>query len=164
MAELGGNFDATQVDPSEEWSLLPDGEYVAMITESNMHPTAKGTGSYLKLKFQIVDGEYTGRVLFVNLNLQNENQKAVEIAMRDLSAICHAVNKLNIRDSEELHDIPLVIRVKIKPARIDKTTGNEYEAQNEIKAYKKVGAEPAKNKTPAAAKPTAAKPQGPWAK
>lgn len=164
MAELGGNFDATSVDPSEEWTLLPDAEYVAMITESEMKETNDGTGRYLKLKFQISDGEYSGRILFANLNIQNRNEKAVEIALRDLSAICHAVNKLNIQNSEELHDLPMVVKVKIRPARVDKATGNEYPASNEIKAFKKIGSS-VENKPPSTTqKNPPGRAAGPWSK
>jgi hypothetical protein len=46
-------------------------------------------------------------VIWSRLNL--DNPKAVEIARRDLSAICRAVGVLTPGDSSELHDLPLVL-------------------------------------------------------
>lgn len=109
------NFNATEVAPETEYKPLPAGEYVAMIVESSLENTKAGTGQYLKMKFQIVDGEHKGRAIFDNLNINNPNQKAVEIARGRLSAICHAVNRLQIQASEELHNLPLKIKVGLEP-------------------------------------------------
>ena len=39
-----------------------------------------GTGSYLNLTFEILDGNYKGRKVWSRLNLDNPNQQAVQIA------------------------------------------------------------------------------------
>lgn len=109
------NFNAAEVAPETEYKPLPAGEYVAMIVESSLENTKAGTGQYLKMKFQIVDGEHKGRAIFDNLNINNPNQKAIEIARGRLSAICHAVNRLQIQASEELHNLPLKIKVGLEP-------------------------------------------------
>lgn len=155
MAQL--NFDATQVEPTQAYELLPAGTYPAFITESDFMPTKNGSGSYLKLKFQIIEGEYTGRVLFTNLNLDNPNKTAVEIAQRDLSAICHAVGVLQASDSQQLHDRPMMIKVGIQPAK------NGYEASNQIKGYEAYNQE---SKTPPAAQtaPASSGNTPPWKK
>jgi hypothetical protein len=149
------NFDATQVEPTQAFEPLPAGTYAAFITESDFTPTKNGLGSYLKLKFQIIEGEYTGRVLFTNLNLDNPNKTAVEIAQRDLSAICHAVGVLQASDSQQLHDRPMMIKVGIQPAR------DGHEASNSIKGYEAYGQTV---KTPPAAAPAAASNTPPWKK
>ena len=48
MANLQG-FDANQVEPSDDLEPIPDGKYVAVITDSEMKPTKAGTGNYLQL-------------------------------------------------------------------------------------------------------------------
>lgn len=154
MANIGA-FDATQVQPSEgrDFTPLPAGKYPAMITASDLKPTKAQTGHYLSLEFTVTEGEHQGRKVFTNLNLDNPNQQAVEIAQRDLSAICHAVGKLTVTDSAELHDIPLTINVKVRPAKGD------YPASNDITKYEKAGVvaqTPAAQ--PAAAAPAAAPP------
>jgi len=126
MAELG-NFDANDVPPAEVFELLPAGRYGAMIVESELKPTKNNDGQRLVLVWQIIEGEHEGRKIFQGLNIDNPNEKAVAIAKRELSAICHATGKIRISDSEELHDIPCVIVLKVVPAKGD------FDAKNEIK-------------------------------
>ncbi|TWT74812.1 DUF669 domain-containing protein [Allorhodopirellula solitaria] len=128
MANLQG-FDANTVEPSNNMEPIPDGSYVAVITDSEMKPTKSGAGNYLQLVFQIVEGEYANRLLWVRLNLDNPNATAVDIARRELSAICRSVGVLVPTDSSDLHNLPCVLAVKLK-RRND--TG---ELQNEVKGY-----------------------------
>lgn len=114
MADLG-EFNAAAVEPSVEFEPLPEGIYKVMITQSEVKPTKVGTGSYLSLKLVVTEMEkYNGRVLWVNLNLNNPSEQAVEIAQRDLSAICHAVGVLKPGSSEALHDIPFDVKVGVE--------------------------------------------------
>ena len=154
MANL--SFNAANVSPSVVYAPLPAGDYQAIITESETKATKDGQGQYLQLKLQIQGGEFAGRVLFDRLNLWNNNQQAQEIAQRALSAICHAVGILQVGDSQELHNRPLIATVKVKPA-----SGN-YEANNEIKGYKaaQLAAAPAFMPPQAQAAPAAKAPAG----
>ena len=154
MANL--SFNAANVSPSVVYAPLPAGDYQAIITESETKATKDGQGQYLQLKLQIQGGEFAGRVLFDRLNLWNNNQQAQEIAQRALSAICHAVGILQVGDSQELHNRPLIATVKVKPA-----SGN-YEASNEIKGYKaaQLAAAPAFMPPQAQAAPAAKAPAG----
>lgn len=108
------NFDASQIEPLSSFGPIPAGKYVAAITSSEMKSNKAGTGSYLELVFTILEGEYKGRQLWVRLNLDNPNETAVRIARSELSAICRAVGVLTPRDSVELHNLPLTIRVACK--------------------------------------------------
>ncbi len=128
MANLNG-FDASQVEPTASFDPIPAGKYLAAITESEMKPTKNGSGSYLQMTFTVLDGEFKNRVLWARLNLNNPNATAVKIARSELSAICHAVGVMQPRDSVELHNIPLLITVKVKKRE---DTG---ELTNEIKGY-----------------------------
>jgi len=130
MATLKG-FNANDVDPALDFEAIPAGKYLAVIIESEVKPNKSGTGSYLQLTFQVIDGEYKNRFLWARLNLDNPNATAVKIARAELSAICRAVGVMAPGDSVELHDLPLVISVKCKK-RAD--TG---EITNEIKGYAK---------------------------
>jgi hypothetical protein len=148
MADLNG-FDANQVEPTGDFEPIPAGKYVAVITESEMKPTKAGTGHYLQLTFQVVEGDCKNRLLWARLNLNNPNATAVQIAQAELSAICRAVGVLAPKDSVELHNLPLVIHVRCKK-RPD--TG---EITNEIKGFSKkeqpaaaASVAPATNNTP----------------
>jgi hypothetical protein len=150
MANLTG-FDANQVDPATNFDPLPAGTYLAVITESEMKPTKAGTGNFLQLTFQVLDGPHKGRLLWARLNLDNPNATAVQIAKAELSAICRAVGVLAPNDSVELHNLPLVIHVRCKKR------GDTGEIVNEVKGYSKKESPPA----PANALP-AANPTPPW--
>lgn len=127
MANLNG-FDANNVDPTS-YEPLPEGKYPAVITASEKKPTKAGTGSFLLLTFQLLEGLYKGRQLFVRLNLDNPNETAVQYAKAELSAICRAVGVMAPQDSAELHNLPLMIIV-IRKKRND--TGG---ITNEISGY-----------------------------
>lgn len=166
MAQLGATFDATQVEPSEgrDNSVLPAGDYLAAIAVSEKKDSKKG-GAYINLEFEVVDGHAKGRRFWTMLNLWNSNQIAVDIAQRDLSAICHACGKLKVSDTEELHGIPMLVRLKIKPAQKDDHGNELYPAKNEVVSYKPAtGAAPAARQAsaPAAAAAGGVK-KGPWA-
>jgi len=146
-------YDANDWEPTGTFEPLPDGEYKAIITESGFEETKAKDGEFLKLTLQIVEGKHEGRKLFDRLNLKNKSEQAVQIARGTLSAICRAVGKMTPKDSSELHNIPLTIKVAVD---------GEY---NRIKSYKALNGGPASD---AASKPSPApSPAGskaPWAK
>lgn len=133
MTNLNG-FDANEVEPAVGFDPIPAGKYLAVITESEMKPTKSGTGQYLQFTFQVLEGEHKGRLLWARLNLDNPNATTVKIARGELSAICRAVGVMAPKDSLELHNLPLIIKVGHKK-RAD--TG---ELANVIKGYEKKGA------------------------
>lgn len=130
MANLNG-FDARQVDPAADFEPIPAGKYLATITESELKPTKNGSGQYLQLTFQILDGPCKNRYVWARLNLTNSNPTTVQIARAELSAICRAVGVLTPRDSVELHNLPLAIRVG------QKKRDDTGEITNVIKGYDK---------------------------
>ncbi|HBG28369.1 MAG TPA: hypothetical protein DDX75_14880, partial [Phycisphaerales bacterium] len=76
MANLN-NFNANNVEPADDFEPIPGGEYTAVIVNSEMKPTKDGKGNYLELQFEIIDGEYKGRLLWSRLCLENHNDTAV---------------------------------------------------------------------------------------
>ncbi len=143
MPTLNG-FNANEVDPNFAFEAIPAGKYLAVITESEEKPTKSGAGQYLQFTFQIIEGEYKGRLIWSRLNLDNPNATTVKIARAELSAICRAVGVPAPKDSVELHNIPLVITVGQKK-RAD--TG---EMGNVIKGYTRKDAVAPKAPTAAA--------------
>jgi len=135
MATLN-NFDANQVDPSVALDPLPAGKYLAVISESELKPTKTGGGKYLQLTFQIIDGEFKGRLVWARLNLENKSEMTVKIARGELSAICRAIGVMQPKDSVELHNVPLEINVGLKKR------DDNGEFTNVIKGYAKKGGNP----------------------
>jgi len=113
MANLNG-FDATTVEPVNDFDPIPAGKYVAVITASQFKENKNKTGEYLELVFQIVEGEYKNRLLWARLCMSHPNQTTAKIARGHLAGICRAVGVLTPRDSAELHNVPLAINVTVK--------------------------------------------------
>ena len=128
MANLNG-FDANTVDPEVGFDPIPADKYLAMIVESEIKPTRGGNGKYLQLTLKILDGKYKNRILWARLNLHNTNVTTVQIARGQLSAICRAVGIMQPRDSVELHNIPLCIKVVVKKR------GDNGDLTNEVKGF-----------------------------
>lgn len=145
MADLRG-FDAQTVEPNDSFDPIPNGDYLCIITASQMKPTKSGDGAYLELEMEVLDGPYKGRKLWDRLNLNNANETTVKIAKGSLSAICRAVGVLQPKDSYELHDLPMLVKVACK--KRDDTD----ELTNVVKGYKK---RDAGTTVPAAAPPAA---------
>ncbi len=127
------NFDASTVAPSTGTpDPVPSGWYPVIIAQSGQKPTSNGDGMMLELEMTIIDGEYKGRKLFDRLNLKNKSEMAMQIAYETLSAICHATNVIQVKDSQQLHNIPLEVKAKLVPPE-----GN-YDAKNDVKGYRKL--------------------------
>ena len=116
MASFGQTFDASAVEPSN-YDVLPAGKYLAQIIASEMRATKDGNGQYLYLELDILDSQHAGRKLFDRLNLVNANLDAVQMAQRTLSSICRAVGKWQVSNSEQLHLIPLIADVRVRPPK-----------------------------------------------
>lgn len=126
-------FDAQAPENQRESSVIPAGEYAAMMIESQKVATNAGDGHYLKTRWQIVSGEFQNRIIFKNFNLwlPPHKDKAIKIARGEFSELCRAVGVLNPKDSNELHDKPCTIKVKV---RQDKS--GQYDDQNDISSFK----------------------------
>jgi len=159
MAQL--NFDATGIDTTNTFDAIPAGDYEAMVTASEQKQTKDGTGHYLELTLEIQSGPMQGRRLWDRLNLSNRNPKAVEIAQKQLAQLCHATGVLQVANSEQLHNRPVIMKVTAK-------NDPERGMQNEVKGYKAKGTtsqQPAAFAAPRVAAPAApAAPVMPWAK
>lgn len=132
MADLGGQFNAGEVEPIGDRTPIPAGDYRCVIIKSEWKATSAGTGRYLEFTFQVVEGEHNKRMVWSRLNLDNPSQQAVEIARRELSAICRATGVMTPRDTSELHDIPIVLKVAVKRRE------DNGEPSNEVKGYESV--------------------------
>lgn len=149
MAFLGFNVD--EAPDTQDFGVIPAGDYTAMITGSELVSNKAGTGSFLKLELTLADGKFAGRKLFENLNLDNPSAQAVEIARGTLKKIAIACGKVSglVNESEELHDIPMIVNVGIEKR---KDTGED---SNRIKGYRSLTAAPAARPAAAPAKPSA---------
>lgn len=138
------NFDANTVKPRTGFDPVPNGDYRAMIVESAVKDTKDKQGKYIQLNWQILDGDYKGKIVFDRLNVQNPSETAQKIGQEQLSAVCHATGVLKLSSTAQLHNIPVMIKVRVKEEK-------GYDPQNEVKKYTAIGGTTA----PAAAVPAA---------
>lgn len=130
------NFNASNVPVLENNETLPAGWYNVKIVESKGEQTKDQTGYYLAVTFEILDGTYAGRKVFTNINLQNKNPVAQEIGYKTMSSICHCVGVIQVSDTQQLHGIPLAVRLSVRAAGRG-ADGKDYDASNEVKGYRK---------------------------
>lgn len=153
MADLGMDFDSSQVDPGSDFSPLPAGDYPAQIIDSVIKTTKSGTGQFLELVWEVTSGEFERRRLWQRVTLYNDSQQAQEIGQKQLSGVARACGIMGvIRDSEQMHFIECVIRVAVK-------NDNNGNPQNEVKSVRGAGDQPApamRQPAARAAKPPAA--------
>jgi hypothetical protein len=102
------------------------------------------------MTFEILDGQYKGRKVWENLNIQHTNEDTQRIAQSQLSALCHAVNVIKLEDTAALHFKPVKVKVVVREAQ------GQYQASNNIKGYESAGGAavafaPAAEAAPAAA-------------
>lgn len=109
-------FNARNVEPAKprDNTLIPNGWHRAWIIGTEMRKTAAGTGRFLELTWEIVDGDSEKRRLWDRHNVENPNEVAVKIAHEQLSAICHATNVLDFSDPGQLAGVVCMIKVGVE--------------------------------------------------
>lgn len=104
-------FNAQQYDPTQGVGSLPIGKHPVIIESSEVKANKANDGGYLQLNLRIIDGPQQGTTGAYRLNLYHSNQQTVEIAHRQLSAICHVIGVFQVTDSSQLHNLPFLIEV-----------------------------------------------------
>lgn len=149
MAQLGQRFDASAIDTeARDYEELPNGIYQLETTVAEIKPTANGNGTILKITDTVLAPEaYRGRLLFSNINIENQNAQAQEIGQRDLAMRCRALGLTGVDDTDELRLIAFTAKVGLgKPQYEKKPDGTfardaggnlieKYPARAEIKRY-----------------------------
>lgn len=147
------NLDLSQIQPLEGFSgePLPNGNYTCVATDSQMRVTKAGTGKYLEVTFDVIEGAHKGRKLWSRFNIENPSERARTIGLGQLKQLGEAVGVPHIKESEQLHGKPVTLRVVV---RRDPNFG----PSNEVKGYM-----PAVAASPAASAPAPAS-AAPWDK
>lgn len=127
MAELG-NYDATGGEMMSDRGALPAGEYVAALVKSDRKDAKTHDNAYINCEFEVMDGAAKGRRFWTMLNLWNSNAQAVAIARQELNSIMHACGRLRIADTQELHGIPMRVKLRVK--------ADSYGEKNLVSSYK----------------------------
>ena len=97
MGNLGLNIDETL--PAQDTSTpLPGGDYEVWPIEAEMKTTKAGTGKFIRVVFEVLDGPHKRRKLWQNFTWINPSEKAQEIGRGQFSAMCKAMGMAGIVD------------------------------------------------------------------
>lgn len=133
---FGTNLDLSSVKPSgerTEFQPIPAGNYKVICTSFEVQPKDYGLGA--KVKFQVLDGEYAGKVIFDHFILTHSvSAQAQQIGQSRLRAWTDALGLPPSLDSAK----PLINRPVMAKIKIDKerTVGDKtYNAQNRVETF-----------------------------
>ena len=113
MARLGFTFDSSNQQGQDANSVLPVGDYLMQVVQSEVRATKDGSGQYVWLEFDILDGEHQGRKYWERLNIWNANPQAADIANKALTSLTRACGMVAIEDTEDLHFKPIKVRMGV---------------------------------------------------
>ena len=150
MARLDEEISLLSIPKKENagsYEPLPDGWYDVTIGGCEIKETRAGTGKYLHVRYDVTGPSHSGRVVFGNLNIRNQNPKAEEIGRQQLGELMDSVGIGKLSDTDQL--IGNRLKVKLSTRRSE-----QYGDSNEVKGWKAAdGIKPAAAAAPAAAKP-----------
>lgn len=127
LNQLNYNPDVVVDDRPNTFDPMPPGVYTAQVIESELTPTKAGTGQRLNLTFEIIEGHFSRRRVWVGLNIINANAQTQDIAQRELKRICVAVGHVGpLPDSDMLHFKPLRLRVGLDKDDLTKNVARDY--------------------------------------
>ncbi len=142
-------FDATGIQPSQGGGVAhPAGMFDATISNTYCKPTQDQQGLMLCIEFTSNSGTITNRY-----NVFNKNAQAVEIAQKELSALCHAIGIFKFSYPKDATGAPIfdqcgrelrgaALRIEVGP-QIDKER-KETGYMEVKKVFDKNGNEPGK--------------------
>jgi hypothetical protein len=125
------NHDLVVDDSPRDYSPVPDGWYDARIMGAELRTTKNNTGRYIAIRYDIIGGDYSGRVIFGNITINNKSAAAEGIGRKQLSQIAMAGGMSALpKDSDELVGMDLKIKATIRAAT------EQWPASNDVKDWK----------------------------
>jgi len=161
------SFNAQQYEPrfggGGGLPANPDGspaKYKVIVSDSSQETTQDQQGGYIRLECKVIEGPCTGQTQDMRLNVHNKSQKAVEIANKQLAAVCAVVGKPYFQDTAELYNIPFIIEVRKQRNNPEYTEiGNIFDLAGNEPGKSKPGATPQAQPPQQAAPPPQQAPQ-----
>ena len=127
MALLERAIILEELPVADSFDVIPEGTYDAKTTQADLKTTKSGTGKYIRLRWDITGPTHQGRVVWQNLNIQNQNPMAEEIGQKQLREMADAIGLTGkITDTDQLVGGHAKIKVIIR-----KQDG--YDDQNDVK-------------------------------
>jgi len=117
MSHLVEPFDPLSVNPEQGPGQLPVGKHPVVVTGVDVQATKSNSNNgMLILMLQIIDGPCKGSTGPYRLNYFHSNPQTVEIAKRQLSALCHVMQRFQLgqngTDLSPLFGVPFIVDVQ----------------------------------------------------
>lgn len=132
MSFLDFDLNDEQYQDDGGFDPLPTGWYTATVNSAELTPTKAGTGSYIKMRFDITGPSHQGRVVFANININNPNPTAEKIGRGQLRQMRDAIGLPNLTDTDQLIGGDMQIKLTVKK-------DDQYGDGNEVKGFKSIG-------------------------
>lgn len=143
-------FDPNSIEASAPREPLPEDDYILVAEKTELVANRSNTGMRLDVVFSVEDGQYKGRKLFLNYNVQNQNEQARQIALREFKSLIDATGvdpATAFEDTDTLLYKPFIGHVVLRQdtvknafgqreVKINPETGQPYPPRNSISAYK----------------------------
>lgn len=126
------NIDFNQVEDSQDFELLPAGDYVAIVAKAELRSTGAG-GAGISCQFEIIEGPMKGRYVFDWINVEHPTSQAcVKIGLQQLKKLVIAAQidtSKPFTDPQDLVGSLVVVKVGFGK---DKDTS---ETRNKVKGF-----------------------------
>ena len=132
MADLGFTINKSDLPEEEQTNFdpLPAGWYGVKITDADIKDTKSGTGQYIRIEYTVIGESYSGRKIWANLNIKNDNEVAQNIGQKQLNSLMGSIGLDVVSNTDQLVGHDLQVKVKITEAT------DKYEASNDVSSFK----------------------------
>lgn len=130
-------FDVNSVEPARSFEPLPPAWYNVMVAAAEMKPLESGKGTALTIQYKVFGGPFNERVLFENLNVVHESEKAQEISRRSVRSIQDSLGK-PINGPIDMLNGYLCVKAGLSSPDKNASEAEKaaFEARNQIRGYK----------------------------
>jgi Protein of unknown function (DUF669) len=130
-------FDHEKEQGLPERELLPPGNYLAQVVDSQVGPMRNGRGTQVANMLTIMEPvQFENQTVFLNCIISHESEKAVQFGKARLKNLCAGVGLTEpLTDLSALCFKPCVIKV-----RISRDKNGVYPDRNEISSVSGAGA------------------------
>lgn len=95
-------IDFSTIDEATDFKPLPEGRYLCVLDNIDETTTKESGADLWKLRFRVIDGEFTGRTIFDNMVFSEKALKRVKL-------MC---SRLGLDVSKEMDLVPSMIKGK----------------------------------------------------
>ena len=113
MAKINLDLTKVQAESSSMFSRVPAGTYTVVLAHSVFKDTTSG-GAGLTIGYMIEEGEHVGKMIQDFINIQNSNEKAVEIGLGRIKRIMEVQGRKDFKlSTDEALKSPVKFQIEV---------------------------------------------------